>query len=72
MKTASTVRLGELSGVDFTELALSAQGGHVNHLTLDEGYATFHVIPDHHDEYLLNASGRQRDAARERRNSERT
>ncbi len=56
-ENGSTVRLGELSGVDFTELALSAQGGHVNHLSLDEGYATFHVIPDHHDEYLLNVSG---------------
>jgi hypothetical protein len=56
-ENGATVRLGELSGVNFTELALSALGGHVNHLTLEQGYASFRVIPDHHDEYLLNASG---------------
>jgi len=56
-ENGSSVRLGELSSVDFTELALSAQGDHVNHLTLEEGYATVRVIPEHHDEYLLNASG---------------
>ncbi len=56
-ENGSAVRLGELSSVDFTELALTALGGHVNHLTLDSGYASFRVIPDHQDEYLLNASG---------------
>jgi len=56
-ENGSAVRLGELSSVDFTELALSGQGDHVNHLMLEEGYVTFHVIPEHHDEYLLNASG---------------
>jgi hypothetical protein len=56
-ENGSAVRLGELSSVDFTELALTALGDHVNHLTLNEGYASFRVIPDHHDDYLLNASG---------------
>ena len=56
-ENGSTVRLGELSQVDFTQLALTPEGGHINHVTLDQGYATFHVIPEHHDEYLVNASG---------------
>jgi len=56
-ENGSTVRLGELSGIDFTQLALTPQGGHINHLTLDEGYATLHVIPQRNDEYLLSASG---------------
>lgn len=56
-ENGSAVRLGELSSVDFTELALTALGDHVNHLSLDSGYASFRVIPDHHDEYLLDASG---------------
>jgi uncharacterized protein DUF6600/FecR-like protein len=56
-ENGSAVRLGELSSVDFTELALTPLGGHVNHVTLDEGYASLRVIPDHYDDYLLNASG---------------
>lgn len=56
-ENGSTVRLGELSGVDFSQLALTAQGGRINHLTLDQGYATFHVIPERHDEYTLSAAG---------------
>jgi Family of unknown function (DUF6600)/FecR protein len=56
-ENGSTVRLGELSSVEFNELALTARGDHINHLTLDGGYATFHIVPQHHDEYLLNVSG---------------
>jgi len=56
-ENGSAVRLGELSTLDFTELALTPQGGHINHLSLDQGYASFRVLPDHHDEYLLNVSG---------------
>ena len=56
-ENGSTARLGELSVIDFTQLALSPQGGHINHLTLDDGYATFHVIPQHYDQYLMSASG---------------
>ena len=44
-ENGSTVRLGELSGIDFTQLALSPQGGHINHLTLDQGYATSASFP---------------------------
>ena len=56
-ENGSTVRLGELSAIDFTQLALTPQGGHINHLTLDEGYATLHVVPQRNDDYLLSASG---------------
>jgi hypothetical protein len=56
-ENGSTVRLGELSAIDFTQLALTPQGGHINHLTLDGGYATLHVIPQRNDDYLLSASG---------------
>jgi hypothetical protein len=56
-ENGSTVRLGELSRVDFSELALTSSGDKVNHLTFDQGYSTFHFIPEHHDEYLVQASG---------------
>jgi hypothetical protein len=56
-ENGSTVRIGELSSIDFTQLALTPQGGHINHLTLDEGYATLYVIPQRNDDYLLSASG---------------
>jgi ferric-dicitrate binding protein FerR (iron transport regulator) len=56
-ENGSTVRLGELSCVDFTQLALAPRRGHINHLTLVLGFATLHVMPKRHDEYILNASG---------------
>jgi ferric-dicitrate binding protein FerR (iron transport regulator) len=56
-ENGSTVRLGELSRVDFTQLALAPHSGHINRPTLVIGFATLHVIPKRHDEYVLNASG---------------
>jgi hypothetical protein len=56
-ENGSTIWLGELTTVDFAQLALTPQGGRINHLTLDEGYATFRVIPASHDGYLLTALG---------------
>jgi hypothetical protein len=56
-ENGSTVRLGENSSVDFNELALTPEGGHINHLTLDRGYATCNFIPGKHDEYLVKVSG---------------
>jgi ferric-dicitrate binding protein FerR (iron transport regulator) len=56
-ENGSTVRLGELSRVDFTQLALAPHSGHINRLTLVIGFATLHVMPKRHDEYILNASG---------------
>lgn len=56
-ENGSTIRLGELSRMDFVQLALAPHGGHVNHMTLDLGVATMNVIPERHDEYVLNVSG---------------
>ncbi len=56
-ENGSAVRLGELSTIDFTQLALTPQGDHINHLALYQGYASFRVLPDRHDEYLLKVSG---------------
>jgi ferric-dicitrate binding protein FerR (iron transport regulator) len=56
-ENGSTVRLGELSRIDFTQLALAAHSGHINRVNLVAGLATIHVIPKRHDEYVLNASG---------------
>ena len=53
----STVRVGELSEIRFTQLALTQEGGHINHVTLENGYATLDVTPQRHDEYVVAVSG---------------
>jgi len=50
-ENSSTARLGQLSQLEFTQLALLPSGGKVNHLTLLQGYATFNVIPEGDDFY---------------------
>ena len=57
LKTVPQCGSANFPAIDFTQLALTPQGGHINHLTLDGGYATLHVIPQRNDEYLLSASG---------------
>ena len=56
-ENGSTVRLGELSRVDFTQLALAPHSGRINRLALVAGFATIHVMPKRHDDYILNVSG---------------
>ena len=56
-ENGSTVRLGELSLLNFKQLSLAPHSGHVNHLTLAVGSATINSIPERHDEYILNALG---------------
>jgi hypothetical protein len=56
-ENGSTVRVGELSQIDFTQLSLTPEGGHTNRLAVERGYATFNVVPARHDEYLVNVSG---------------
>jgi ferric-dicitrate binding protein FerR (iron transport regulator) len=56
-ENGSTVRLGELSRVDFTRLALARHRGQINRLTLVVGFATLHVMPKRHDEFVMDASG---------------
>jgi hypothetical protein len=55
-ENGSTARLGELSQLDFTELALSPKGAKINQLTFDQGYATFHLRPEHGDEYSVKVA----------------
>ncbi len=55
-ENGSTVRIGELSRLDFKQLGLGPHSGHINHLTLAVGFATLNVMPERHDEYVLNAS----------------
>jgi ferric-dicitrate binding protein FerR (iron transport regulator) len=58
-ENGSTARIGEVSSLVFTQLALDAAGNKLNSLTFDEGYGTFHFVPEHnyptstkqHDEY---------------------
>jgi hypothetical protein len=45
-ENASTARLGQLSLLDFTQLAANSSGGKVNRVTLQQGYATFNIIPE--------------------------
>lgn len=56
-ENGSTVRLGQLSELDFTNLSLSPEGRKINHMTLAQGYATFTVMPEHADVYEVHAAG---------------
>jgi hypothetical protein len=52
-ENGSTARLGELSHLTFDQLALNADGDKLNRMTFDQGYATFHVLPEKHDAYSV-------------------
>jgi len=54
-ENGSTARIGQLSTLVFTQLALMPSGGKVNHMTLERGYATFHVQPEGEDVYEVKA-----------------
>jgi hypothetical protein len=55
-ENGSTVRLGQLSLLEFTQLALASDGSKINRLTLQMGYATFHAIPEGQDVYEVLTS----------------
>lgn len=61
-ENGSTVRLGQSSELDFTDLALSPEGAKINHLSLAQGYATFAVTPERGDVYEILAAGSTYDA----------
>lgn len=61
-ENGSTARLGQSSELDFTSLALTPDGGKINHLTLAKGYATFAVTPERDDVYEVLAGGSTYDA----------
>ncbi len=57
-ENGSAVRFGELSGVEFYGVGAVRTGRPCKPPDArGRRYVTFHVLPDHHDEYLLNASG---------------
>jgi len=55
-ENGSTVRLGQLSMLEFTQLALANNGSKINCLTLPKGYATFHATPEGQDAYEVRTS----------------
>jgi len=55
-ENGSTVRLGQLSLLEFTQLALANNGSKINCLTLPKGYATFHATPEGQDAYEVRTS----------------
>ncbi|HEX5482138.1 MAG TPA: FecR family protein, partial [Terriglobia bacterium] len=55
-ENGSTARLGQLSQLDFNELALDPKGAKINQMALAQGYATFHLNPKHGDLYTVKAA----------------
>ena len=55
-ENGSTVRLGQLSMLEFTQLALGSDGSKINCLTMPQGYATFHAAPEGQDVYEVRTS----------------
>src|SRR5208337_2304643 len=46
-ENGSTARIGELSKLLFDQLASDADGEKLNGMTFEQGYATFHILPEH-------------------------
>jgi hypothetical protein len=55
-ENGSTARLGELSHLTFDQLALDAEGNKLNRMTFEQGYATFHFLPEKHDTYSVKVA----------------
>lgn len=56
-ENGSTLRLDELSRVDFVQMDITPESGFINHVNLAVGVTTVNVMPKRHDEYVLTASG---------------
>jgi hypothetical protein len=54
-ENTSTARMGQLSELDFDQLALDSNGAKLNGMVLVQGYATFNVIPEDGDVYTVKA-----------------
>jgi hypothetical protein len=54
-ENSSTARLGQLSLLEFTQLALAPSGAKANRITLHKGYATFNTLPEGDDFYQVMA-----------------
>jgi hypothetical protein len=55
-ENGSTARIGEFSKLGFDQLALDADGNKLNQLSFQQGYATFHFQPEHHDSYSVKVA----------------
>jgi len=55
-ENGSTVRLGQLSILEFTQLALASDGSKIDRLTMRQGYATFHAVLEGQDVYEVLTS----------------
>ena len=55
-ENGSTARLGELSAIDFSQLALARDGNKLNRMTFTQGYATFHFVPEKGDVYAVRVA----------------
>ena len=55
-ENGSTACLGELSRAAFDQLALDAEGNKLNRMTFEQGYATFHFLPERHDAYSVKVA----------------
>ncbi len=42
-------------------------GNKLNRLTFEQGYATFHLLPEHHDAYSVKIARRDIDSQRQER-----
>ena len=50
-ENGSTARLGELSKLLFNQLGLSDDGDRLDSMTSEQGYATFHFLPEYNDNF---------------------
>ena len=57
-ENGSTARVGELSKLLFHQLALDANGNKLNGMTFEQGYATFHFLPEHNSSSSANKPGK--------------
>ncbi|HMD85721.1 MAG TPA: FecR domain-containing protein [Terriglobia bacterium] len=56
-ENGSTARLGEFSKLLFHQLALDANGNKLNGITFEQGYATFHFMPEHNSPLQHEGNG---------------
>ena len=56
-ENGSTARIGEQSKMLFHQLALDASGNKLNGLTFEQGYATFHFVPERKSPTQREANG---------------
>ena len=56
-ENGSTAMFGGHSKLSFHQLASDAEGNKLNGMTLEQGYATFHFIPEHHSSSSVNPGG---------------